>query len=154
MLAKHYHTEWVPEYARTYIEKISREYNEGDLLQIAKGQIALENEKLSLARNNMLFCDTDLYVIKVWSEHRYNSCHPWILQQIARRKYDLYLLTDIDIPWQSDPQREHPEPAMREYFYRVYLDLVIHSGAAWKNISGDYSTRVNHAIAEVDKLMR
>lgn len=152
LLAKHYQTVWVPEFARTYIERLPGEYEEHDLLQIAKGQIAAEEEKLLIAQNNLLFCDTDLYVIKVWSEHKYNNCHPWILQQIATRRYDLYLLTDIDIPWQNDPQREHPEPAMRKYFYNIYLDIVIHSGVAWKNISGDYSARLSKAISEIDAL--
>ena len=41
-LAGHYHTLWVPEYAREYLEKNGTQYSYDDLLTIAKGQIGLE----------------------------------------------------------------------------------------------------------------
>ena len=52
--------------------------------------------------------DTDLIVCKVWSEFKYDNCHPWILEQIQERHYDYYLLCDIDLPWTNDGMREHP----------------------------------------------
>lgn len=151
-LAHHYHTHWVPEYARTYLNRLDRAYEEADLLQIARGQIQAEHQLIEGASQSLLFCDTDLYVIKVWSEHKYNTCDPWILQQIARRHYDLYLLTDIDLPWQYDPQREHPEPGMREYFFNVYLDIMIHAGVPWAVISGNYPTRFEAARSAIENL--
>lgn len=151
-LARHYGTSWVPEYARGYIANLNRPYEESDLLEIAHGQLQSEQTLAGTASHGLLFCDTDLYVIKVWSEHKYNTCHPWILQQIARRKYDLYLLTNIDLPWQSDPQREHPEPQMRNYFYKIYHDIVVHSGVPWAVISGHYGERWNKALAAVESL--
>lgn len=149
-LANHYQTTWVPEFAREYIDKLNRDYLKEDLLQIAKGQLTLEDNISSGTKNQLLFCDTDLYVVKVWSEARYNSCHPWILQQIARRKYDHYLLTYIDIPWQNDPQREHPQPEMRDYFYRIYKDIVMHSGVSWTDIRGTYQQRLESAIRAIE----
>lgn len=151
-LALHYQTSWVPEYAREYLEHLNHPYAETDLLAIAKGQLKAEDQQLGTAKNDLLFCDTDLYVIKVWSEHKYNTCHPWILQQIAKRDYSIYLLTDIDIPWQNDPQREHPDPRMRAYFYNVYHDIVIHSGIPWFNIRGDYNTRLVTAVEAIESL--
>src|SRR5690606_1258045 len=106
-------TVWVPEYAREYLLNLSRNYQQKDLYEIAEGQMEAENNALEQA-NRFLFCDTDLYVIKVWSEHKYNACDYRVLQEIAVRNYDLYLLTDIDIPWIYDPLREHPEPEMRK----------------------------------------
>src|SRR5690606_31123528 len=67
-LATHYHTEWVPEYARQYLEELGRPYEQHDLLTIAAGQLGLEDEMAQKAQG-LLICDTDLYVIKVWSEH-------------------------------------------------------------------------------------
>lgn len=152
-LARQYQAAWVPEYAREYIDGLQREYQEEDLLAIAKGQIAAEEMESRKAGGGLLFCDTDLYVIKVWSEHRYNTCHPWILEQIAQRKYDCYLLTYIDIPWTEDPQREHPQPEMREYFYRIYRDIVANSGIPWTDIRGSYTERLAKAIKTVDDLL-
>ncbi|TWW02352.1 AAA family ATPase [Chitinophaga pinensis] len=151
-LAAHYQTMWVPEYARQYLEGLSRPYEQSDLLSIAKGQLVQEDQ-LAQQANRLLICDTDLHVIKVWSEHKYGNCDPEILQAIRDRKYDLYLLTYIDIPWEEDPQREHPDPTMREYFYNVYRDLVMASGVPWVEIKGSLDERMTSAIAAVDKLL-
>lgn len=145
-LAAYFHTSYVPEYARDYLEQLDRPYNENDLLLIARGQVVLEEEKAKLAKGNLIFCDTDLYVIKVWSEDKYSRCHPWILEQIAVRKYDLYLLTDIDMPWQDDPLREHPEPEMRQYFFKIYSDIVQHSGVPFTVVTGTAVQRLEMAV--------
>ncbi|ACU58217.1 AAA family ATPase [Chitinophaga pinensis] len=151
-LAAHYQTMWVPEYARQYLETLPRPYEQSDLLSMAKGQLAQEDQ-LAARANRLLICDTDLHVIKVWSEHKYGNCDPEILQAIRDRRYDLYLLTYIDIPWEEDPQREHPDPAMREYFYNVYRELVMESGVPWVEIRGSFEKRIASAIAAVDKLL-
>lgn len=148
MLARHYKMPFVNEYAREYLEQLHRDYTADDLEKIAAGQIGLEENKLKESPS-MLFCDTDLYVIKVWSEHKYRRCATQILQQIANRSYDLYILTDIDMPWEEDPQREYPDPLMRQYFYKVYEDIVIHSGLPWAKVSGNPDQRLNMAVGMI-----
>lgn len=152
-LAAHFKTVWVPEYARTYLEEIDRPYNVSDLLEIAKGQISLEDRLANVAKNEMLFCDTDLYVLKVWSESKYGTCHEFILENIAARKYDLYILTDIDMPWADDPLREHPEPEMRQHFFDVYKDIVLNAGVPFVLVSGDEISRLKQAIVTVVELI-
>lgn len=149
-LSKHYGSPFIPEFAREYLNSLNRPYEHKDLLAIARGQINSENEKVATTHNGYLFCDTDLYVLKVWSEHKYGLCDEWILRQIALRYYDYYFLTDIDLPWQPDPQREHPEPEMRDYFFRLYKDIVVHSGTPWKLLSGDEHQRLTMAIEAID----
>lgn len=150
-LARTLNTVWVPEFARAYLESLSRPYTEEDLLLIAKGQIEAEDKLLQQA-NKFLICDTDLYVIKVWAESKYGRCHPWILEQIAKRKYDLYLLTYIDTPWQSDPLREHPSPDERLYFYNIYRDIVSNSNTAWTDIKGNEQERLKAAVDAINDL--
>ncbi len=147
-LAAALHTVWVPEYARQYLENIQRPYTENDLPLIAKGQIESEDALLEKA-DQYLICDTDLYVIKVWSEHSYGRCHASILQEIATRKYDLYLLTSIDMPWSADPLREHGTVEMRQYFYNLYKDIVIQSGVPWVAINGSEEERLKKALEKV-----
>lgn len=151
-LAATLQTIWVPEFARNYLETLGRDYNENDLLEIARGQMAAEEQLLATA-GKYLVCDTDLYVIKVWSEAKYGRCHPWILEQIAARKYDLYLLTYIDIVWEDDPLREHPEPSERKYFYNIYRDIVTQSSVPWADIRGDEKMRIDLATNAVHKLL-
>lgn len=143
-LATELQTVWVPEYARTYLEALPRKYEENDLLLMAQGQIQQE-EILAKQADRFLICDTDLHVLKVWSEHKYHRCHSWILEQIAQRKYDMYLLTYIDIEWSYDPQREHPDTAMRQYFYNIYRDIVQNSGLPWVDIRGGEQERLQLA---------
>lgn len=150
-LATTWHTAWVPEYARDYLTALQRPYTEQDLWTMAQGQLAAENEKEKKA-HRLLICDTNLYVHKVWSEHAYHRCHRNILHQIAIRPYHLYLLTGIDMPWSPDPLREHPEPKWRDYFYRQYQDLLIHSGVPWVAVMGSHEQRLqtaNEAIAAI-----
>ena len=64
-LADYYHTIYVPEYAREYIENLNRPYEYNDIEQIAKKQIKLENESIHKA-NRYLFLDTALIIIKIW----------------------------------------------------------------------------------------
>lgn len=150
-LAEQLHTVWVPEFARTFLENLGREYTESDLLEIAKGQIAAEDVAIATA-DKYLVCDTDLYVIKVWSEAKFGRCHPWILEQIAQREYDLYLLAYIDTEWQDDPLREHPLPHERQYFYNIYRDIVIQSGVNWIDVRGNEQERLQLAVNAIRKL--
>lgn len=150
-LAKHLHTVWVPEYARAYLDSLHRPYMEDDLLIMAQGQVQYEDALLQQA-NEYLICDTELHVIKVWSEHKYKRCDNWITEQIAIRKYDLYLLTYIDTEWEADPQRENPEPEMRQYFYDIYLDIVKKSGVPWAAIRGTHEERMQIALKAINSL--
>ena len=72
-LAGHFETGWVPEYARGYLNNLVRPYELHDLLAIAHGQIRIEDE-WTRDSNRLLFCDTNLYVIKVWSEFKFGTC--------------------------------------------------------------------------------
>lgn len=149
-LAEYFNCPWVPEYARGYIERLEGKYCYDDLLEIAKGQIREEEKSIKKAEN-LLICDTDLHVIKVWSQHKFGKIHPWVEQQISKRKYDLYLLTDIDIPWQNDPQREHPEPEKRKKFFEIYRKVVIDSGIPYKIISGSVEERLDKSIEFIEE---
>lgn len=149
-LASHYGSRWVPEYAREYIDRLDRPYVMNDLLEIAKGQVRLEDE-ISEKEDQILFCDTDLFVIKVWSEHKYGRCHPWILEEIRNRYYDLHLLTYVDLPWKEDPQREHP--GMRNYFYDVYFNELKNGNIRFSEIRGLNEARLQSAIDAVNLIL-
>jgi len=154
-LAAHYHSLWVPEYAREYLEKNGTEYSYEDLLTIAKGQIDLEqkvcSDQLSISnQGSTVFIDTDLYVMKVWAEFVFNKCHNWILNKIAERKYDLYLLCDVDLPWVEDPLREYPDQKVREKLFHFYKDLMINQSTPWSIISGNYEQRFEKAVTSIE----
>jgi NadR type nicotinamide-nucleotide adenylyltransferase len=146
-LARHYNTVWVPEYARGYIDAINRPYNQQDILMIAKGQIRSEQVYCQKA-GSFLFCDTDLIVTKIWSEVKYQNCDEWILAKIIENRYDLFLLCDTDLPWEEDPQREHPHE--REYLFNLYKEELTAREFPFFVISGFGNDRLNNAIRVIE----
>lgn len=149
-LAAHFKTTCVDEYARAYLNKLGKTYTQADLTKIAHGQLRMEDEWLSES-NKIMICDTNLIVIKVWSEFKFGNCDKEILQRMVERKYDLYLLTNIDVPWQEDPQREHPDK--REYFWDIYKKEVAQTQVPAVEISGTRETRQKKAIEAIEKLL-
>jgi nicotinamide riboside kinase len=91
--------------------------------------------------------------MKVWCEYVFNKCHNYILEQLAERKYDLYLLCDIDLAWAEDPQREYPDEKPRQELYNMYKDILVNQKTPWVNIRGNYDERLAKAIAAVDALL-
>lgn len=149
-LSEHYRTVWVPEYARQFLTNLKQPYEYEHLLQIAKGQIAAEDHLLPLARQ-FLFCDTDLHVIKIWSEHKFQRCAPFILHQIQRRHYDAYLITAPDFPWQDDPLREHPATEMRSYFFKLYCEIIAETGKPFLILEGSEQQRLAGSIGFINR---
>ena len=152
-LATHYKTEWVREYAREYLLNNGAQYAFDDLLEIAKGQIAGEELAGKLAATNcqLLFIDTDMYVMKVWYEYVFKKCDHWILNRIVERQYDLYLLCNIDLPWVKDELREYPSIEERQKLYCHYKDIMINQHVPWVVISGNYEERLQKAITTIDE---
>jgi NadR type nicotinamide-nucleotide adenylyltransferase len=152
-LADHYQVAWVPEYAREFLLQRGMNYTYDDLLTIAKGQVALEEKYISGSTHPFIFMDTDLYVMKVWCEFVFGKCHQWILDQIAERKYDLYLLCNIDLPWVKDELREYPDLLRRQKLYYFYKDIMINQPVPWVEISGSDEQRLQNAVKVIDKEM-
>lgn len=165
-LAEYFDTVWCPEFAREYLLKNGMQYTYDDLLVIAKGQLEkedayvnqvlqqTENASGSFFNQPLLFIDTDMYVMKVWCEFVFGSCHQWILEQIVDRKYDLYLLCNVDLPWQKDELREYPDLATREKLYHMYKDIMVNQSVPWVDISGNYEERFAKAVSAVKALNR
>lgn len=160
-LAGYYHTHWCREYAREYLLKHGTNYSYDDLLTIAKGQLALEDEatkrvitesKFTTDDSRLLFIDTDMYVMKVWCEFVFGKCHPWILNQVVERKYDLYLLCNTDLPWTKDELREYPDLIIRKKLFHIYKDILVNQSTPWAEISGTNEERLQHALTVVNRM--
>lgn len=153
-LADHYKTLWCPEYAREYMLSHGTKYSYNDLLTIARGQLQLEEEYTGKSEEQgypFLFIDTDMYVMKVWCEFVFSNCHQWILDQIVSRKYDLYLLCNVDLPWVADELREYPDLATREKLYHIYKDMMVNQETPWVDIHGNYNHRFELAKKAIDQ---
>ncbi len=149
-LAAYSGTLWVPEYARPYLNYLPYPYSAEDVVHIARGQVAWEAVWEKHAKG-LLFCDTALLVPKIWMEHKYGFCDPWIESQLKERHYDLYLLCDIDLPWESDPLREHPNE--REILFLKYKNALEEMNANFLVINGKDARRLDNAIAATQSFL-
>ena len=149
-LANHYKTVWVAEYARIYLSNINRKYNLEDIITIAKHQLEEEEQLISQA-NKFLFVDTELIINKVWCIDVFNTCPDWIASTIIEKKYDLYLLTYPDLPWQEDALRENPR--RREFLFNWYEQELKNIEANYSIIKGESKTRLQNCINAIEKLV-
>lgn len=171
-LATHYQTQWVPEYAREFLLTNGTNYTYQDLYSISVGQLAAENtamEGLQFKQQSdadlfttpahtiekrfyPLLIDTDMYVMKVWSEIVFNRCDNRILTAIAQRPYDLYLLCDTDLPWVADELREYPDLEKRQTIFQYYKDAMANQHIPFTVIKGSYEQRFEIALAAIEQL--
>jgi NadR type nicotinamide-nucleotide adenylyltransferase len=150
-LAELYDTVYVPEYARQYIDKNGMDYTYDDVLKMAKGQIELERLYASKA-NRILFSDTDMIAYKVWISFYGWEVPTWLTDHIRRQKFDLYLLTDIDLPWVADGQRANPDD--REILFHRFLEELESIDANFGIIAGKGMLRLDNAISTIEEYMK
>lgn len=143
-LADRFAAPWVPEYAREYALSVRRFLTIDDVVPIAKGQMALED---AAASDVLLVLDTDLISTVVYSRHYYEQCPEWIEREARARKADLYLLTDIDVPWAADAVRD--PAARRAALHGEFAIALATYGAAFVVIRGDWETRFAAAVEAI-----
>lgn len=148
-LAAYFKTEWVPEYARQYLNELGREYVREDLKSIAEGQLMLERQQEEKS-GSLLICDTNLIVIKVWSEHKYGKIDRWIAEQAEKRKYHFYFLTACDVPWEHDDLRENPDD--REEIFARYKSFLEKNDLPYQILEGSHKERMKKSIEIINDL--
>jgi NadR type nicotinamide-nucleotide adenylyltransferase len=150
-LAKHYKTISVPEYGRTWTELRQGQVNPEDIEIIARGQLASE-DALAQEANKIMFCDTDLLTTTIWSDWLFGSCPQWIKDKAVKRRYDLHLLLDVDVPYVEDIVRYLPDQRI-EFFERCQKELEV-AGRPYVKISGTWDKRLEQSIKAVDNLLK
>ena len=154
-LARHYNSVWIPEFAREYLQhkwNVERKICEyEDLIPIAVGQMALENEAAQQA-DRILICDTDCLETMVYSEEFYDGkVDPRLEEAALENSYDLYLLTDIDTPWIADDLRDRPH--QREEMFKAFKAALEKYKKPYILVSGDRETRLKTAVTAIDKIL-
>ncbi|WP_201584401.1 AAA family ATPase [Psychrobacter jeotgali] len=155
-LAAYFDSPWVPEYMRIYLQdKWDKEQltcTWEDLLPIAQGQIGLENklakeavQKAQIQQNQpYLFCDTSLFELMVYSQWYYGDCPEALKKAALAHRYDLILLTKVDIPWVADDLRD--SPYQREEISAYFESQLNHYDQPFQRIGGDREVRVQQVV--------
>lgn len=143
-LAERLKAQWIPEFARDYLLAKNGHYEQKDLVKIAHGQISEWNK---LSQEEIVICDTEMLVMKVWSAVKYGQVDPFILKAWSEQHFDHYFLCSPDIPWEEDPLREHPE--QREELFEIYLQELKDSKLPFTIVEGDLENRIEICLREV-----
>ncbi len=151
LLARHYKVSWVPEYARYYCENLTAPYTLQDEVNMFYGQVALEDAILVTTESDFIICDTTFVTVKIWSDEMLGETPQLVLDALPKRPYDLYLLMDIDLPWQDDPLRDFPN--QRAYFMDVWHKELRALNANYQLISGLGDARAANAINAIDNFL-
>jgi HTH-type transcriptional repressor of NAD biosynthesis genes len=148
-LAERFETVWVPEWARTMLERRGGSLDGLDWTEIVRGQIASEEARARDA-NRVLICDTDPIVTPLWAEALLGTC-PSLLSAAAQgRKYDLTLLCDGDVPWVADTVRYLAGGGAA--FSRRCEDALRRASRSYRILRGGWAERESVAVGLVEKL--
>ncbi len=151
ILAEHFQTVCVPEYARYYCQNLNNQYTLQDEVNMYYGQIALEESLIPLANNNLIIADTTIMTIKIWSDHLFGHTPEEVVNEIMQRQYDFYLLMDIDLPWEDDPLRDFPEK--RPHFLDIWERELNSLNANYTLISGQGKQRATNGITAIQSFL-
>lgn len=151
-LAERYETVWNPEYGRPYTE-IGRPHGAPwtsfEFTHIARIHCFYEDFLATLA-SRVLFSDTDAFTTAVFHEV-YLGRPATGFEDLVERRYDLFLVCGLDVPWRHDGIREFEE--QRRSMQERYLERAERSGSPWRLLEGSRGRRLEAAAAAVDELL-
>lgn len=142
-LAEAFRGDYIPEYARSYIEGLNRPYTFSDVDHIAGVQEREFRESAKMP-GRVIFLDTYLIITKVWFLEVYDRMPDWIDMRLKESEIDLFLLCYYDIEWTEDPVRENPGKR-REYLFERYKQEIEALGIPYEVIRGNGPTRFANA---------
>lgn len=145
-LADYFNADWIPEYAREYVENLTEAYTYEDVCRIAKKQIEQEQEYniATSQHGSYVFFDTELIITKVWFEYKFGQVPDFLNEQLATGFFDYYLLCAPDLPWIPDPVREHGDD--REFFLNWYKKEIEQLKKPYSVITGIGQQRIQNAL--------
>jgi NadR type nicotinamide-nucleotide adenylyltransferase len=150
-LASRFGAIYVPEFVRAFAAQLGRPIDFSDHGAIARGQMALEDEALSRG-DDIIVQDTDLLSTVVYCRHYFGRCPPWIEEEAHNRRPHVYLLCDVDLPWEADGIRDRGEA--RDSMQALFRDAVAASGVPCVEIRGAGPARGDHAMAALRQIDR
>jgi len=156
LLSEKLNASLVNEYGAEYIDKLNLNKNTRnnknftilDISHIAAGQIY--SEDTTNFNNGIIIYDTDLITTQIWSEIYFNMTPKWIIDESYRRKYDLYLLMDIDFDWIDEGIREFPDK--RKWHFNRLKQELDRRKINYKIISGTVENRLKQSISIIKNL--
>ena len=143
-LARCFGVDYIPEYARSYVENLGRSYTYEDVEHIAERQSELLSEALN-SGGKLIIMDTWLVITKIWFLEVFGRMPDWLQDRLENSQIDLFLLCDYDIEWVKDPVRENPGER-RAYLSDLYKKEILKLGMEPAIVKGRGADREQHAL--------
>ncbi len=146
-LARHFDSVCVGEFGRTYCERYGTDLTMADLVMIAQVQ-DLKGREAAASADAPVILDTDPLMSAVWADMMFGRRDPWFdhWDHVA----DLYLLFDIDLPWEADGTRLFGTARERQRFFDLSRRELERRGVRWALIGGEGSRRYLNALAAIE----
>jgi HTH-type transcriptional regulator, transcriptional repressor of NAD biosynthesis genes len=157
-LAERYGTVWNPEYGHVYSWYRGRDatdwasWTTAELVQVAQLQNWYEDFLAGLA-DRVLFCDTNAWTAGLFHEV-YLGARSTEIDALAGRRYDLYVVCDVETPFAQDEAGSRTDGPHRRRMHEDYLAHVRSTGAPYLVVSGSHAERLAAASAAVAVLLR
>lgn len=153
-LSAHFKSSYLPEYARIYLENNGSKYSYEDVLEMAKGQLESEEHfALQNRESSFLLFDTNYLVYKVWIKEKYGKVESFIELLLKEDNYDYYFLCDVDIPWEYDELREHPNSDDRNRLLNEYKIILNQNKLPFVILQGNRQERLKKAKSIINNLI-
>lgn len=140
---------YIPEYARSYIEKLPGHYTFGVVEHIARKQVD-EYFQACATGQKFVFFDTWLIITKVWFQWVFGRVPDWLEEKVRLCPIDLFLLCKPDLPWEADPVRENGGEN-RIHLYHAYRSELANYGFNFAEIEGANDERLKNAVKAMEK---
>lgn len=159
-LGAHFHAPVVAEYARERWDAQGG-LSLADMEPIAREQWRREDEAVKLCESatggaGLIVCDTDALTTMLWSDLLYGTTPDEVRHGAEERcrRYALYLLLDIDVPFAPDPQRCFPDDqAARVKMMNLWRSALEQRGLPYVLIRGGWTEREERAVTAVHELI-
>ena len=147
-IAKKINAQYYPEFSREYLTKRKGIYTKENLDEIALGQFELINQN----DYDLQVYDTEMLVIQIWSEFKYNTCSKTISELTEKQEIDHFFLCSPDIPYEEDPLRECPE--QRDELFKIYLNKLTTYKVSYTIVKGTHFERLEKSLDIILNLLK
>jgi len=147
-LARHFDTRWVAEFGRTYCEAFGTDLTMADLVAIAQAHDRKTVDAVASGTHPVIL-DTDPLMTAVWADMLFGRRDPWFARW--NNHADLYLLFDIDLPWEADGTRLFGSARERQLFFDRSRAELERRGVRWAMVRGEGSRRYLNAVEAIER---
>lgn len=153
-VADHFKTIYVPEYAKTIIEKQNGVFLEKNVAEFSFAQLSAE-KALAKFSNKIMVCDSSALTTQIYGELVFNKCFENLNDIINSHKYEHVFLFYPDTPYFSDTHRnvlENPEQQRHEIFNTFENKLKQHN-ISYTVIKGDFLQKEKQIITYIENYL-